>query len=78
MFLEITKAEYLDGYRLKLHFNNGAVRIVDLFSSLDGEVFAPLKDVECFKKFSVKYNTIEWENGADFAPEYLYDISKAG
>ena len=75
MFLEITKAEYLDGYRLKLRFNNGMVRIVDLFSSLEGEVFTPLKDIEYFKKFSIKYNTIEWENGADFAPEYLYDIS---
>jgi hypothetical protein len=27
----------------------------------------------CFKRFSVKFNTIEWENGADFAPEYLYE-----
>ena len=45
--------------------------MVDLKSSLKGIVFEPLKDLNFFKRFSVKYNTVEWENGADFAPEYL-------
>ena len=75
MFIEVTKAEYLDGYRVKLLFNNGETKIVDLSQSLNGSVFAPLKDIEYFKRFSIKFNTIEWENGADFAPEYLYEIS---
>jgi len=74
MFIEVTKAEYLDGYRIMLLFNNGEKRIVDLSQSLNGEVFAPLKDIGYFKRFSIKFNTIEWENGADFAPEYLYEI----
>lgn len=77
MFLEVTKAEYLDGYRLRLFFNNGEVRIANLLSSLKGEIFEPLKDIEFFKQFTVKFNTVEWQNGADFAPEYLYEISKA-
>ena len=77
MFIEVTKAEYLDGYRVKLQFNNGETRIVDLSQSLNGTVFAPLKDIEFFKRFSIKFNTIEWENGADFAPEYLYEIGVA-
>lgn len=77
MFLEVTQAEYLDGYKLRLYFNNGEVRVVDLYSSLKGEVFAPLKDIEYFKHFSIKFNTVEWDNGADFAPEYLYELGKA-
>lgn len=77
MFLEIVKVEYLDNYRIKLWFNDGKVKIVDLADSLKGLVFEPLKDLEFFKKFSIKFNTIEWENGADFAPEYLYEIGLA-
>lgn len=77
MFLEVIKAEYLDGYRLRLFFNNGELRIANLLGSLKGEIFEPLKDIEFFKQFSVKFNTVEWQNGADFAPEYLYEISKA-
>ncbi len=77
MFIEIVNAEYIDGYRLLLFFNNGERRVVDLSNSLNGPVYLPLKDIDYFKNFSIKFNTVEWENGADFAPEYLYDISIA-
>ena len=46
---------------------------VDLESDLVGKVFEPLKNKDYFKAFSIKYNTVEWENGADFAPEFLYE-----
>ena len=29
MFIEVIKADYLDGYRVQLLFNNGETRIVD-------------------------------------------------
>ena len=64
----------MDGYRLSLQFNNGERKIVDLTNSLNGLVFAPLKDIDYFKNFSIRFNTVEWANGADFAPEYLYEI----
>ena len=73
MFLEVVKAEYLNGYRIKLWFNDHTVKVVDLAKSLNGEVFVPLRNIDYFKRFSIKFNTIEWENGADFAPEYLYE-----
>ena len=77
MFIEVIEAEYVGGYKLLLLFNNGERRIVDLSNSLKGTVYTPLKDVDYFKRFSIKFNTVEWENGADFAPEYLYEIGKA-
>lgn len=73
-FLEVIKAEYVEEYKVRLFFNDGTVKVVNLLPSLVGEVFTPLKNIEYFKRFSIKFNTIEWENGADFAPEYLYDL----
>ena len=73
MFLEVNKAEYLEEYKIRLWFNNGMVRDVDLSDSLNGEIFKPLLDKEYFKNFTIHFNTIEWENGADFAPEYLFE-----
>ncbi|MDR1582294.1 MAG: DUF2442 domain-containing protein [Prevotellaceae bacterium] len=74
MFLEVTQAKHLDNYRMLLTFNNGERKTFDLQNELNGSVFAPLKQLEYFKKFQIKYNTVEWENGADYAPEYLYEI----
>jgi hypothetical protein len=75
MFLEITKASYINDYKLLLKFSNGAEMIVDLENELNGNVFTPLKDKSNFRRFSIVFNTIEWENGADFAPEYLYELA---
>ena len=76
MFLEITNANYISEYKILLNFNTGYTKIVDLKNELTGSIFEPLKDVNYFKDFSIKYNTIEWNNGADFAPEYLYQIGR--
>ncbi len=77
MFLEVVKAEYVSDYKVKLLFNNNITKVVDLEDSLVGVMFKPLQDINLFKRFSVKFNTIEWENGADFAPEYLYSLPVA-
>lgn len=77
MFTEVVKAEYAGGYRVRLWFNNHIEKTVDLESSLKGKVFEPLKDKEKFKCFTIRFNTIEWENGADFAPEYLMGLPMA-
>ena len=74
MFLEVSQAEYLDKYRIKLTFNNGESKTVDLQNELDGKIYMPLRQLDFFKRFQLKYNTIEWANGADYAPEYLYAI----
>jgi hypothetical protein len=75
MFLEIVQASYIIDYKLLLKFINGAEMTVDLENELNGSVFTPLKDKSKFRKFSIVFNTIEWENGADFAPEYLYELA---
>ena len=75
MFLEISKASYLGDYRILLTFNNNETKIVDLQNELNGVVYEPLRQLDYLQNFQIKYNRIEWANGADYAPEYLYKIS---
>lgn len=76
MFLHVIAVEYLEDYQLKLTFNNGAEGIVDLEKELYGEVFEPLRDKNLFKQVFLTSRTIEWPNGADFAPEFLLEIAE--
>jgi hypothetical protein len=73
--LEIVRAEYVADYRVRVRFNTGEEGIVDLGEALWGPVFEPLKEPAEFRRFSVSdvLHTICWENGADLAPEFLYD-----
>ncbi|MDR0582373.1 MAG: DUF2442 domain-containing protein [Prevotellaceae bacterium] len=72
--LWVKNARYIDEYKIAIDFSNDTRKTVDLKNRLYGEVFEPLKDLEKFKRFKVSDWTIEWENGADYAPEYLYEI----
>ncbi|HMQ51915.1 MAG TPA: DUF2442 domain-containing protein [Anaerolineae bacterium] len=78
MFLHLTEVNYLEDYKLRLKFNNGIIKDVDLRDELYGKVFEPLKEIELFKQVAVNRdtNTIEWPNGADFAPEFLYEVGQ--
>jgi hypothetical protein len=78
MFLHVTRLRDVSPFELSLEFSDSVVKRVDLRGELHGEVFEPLKDPQFFKKVFVnsETGTIEWPNGADFAPEFLYEIGK--
>lgn len=69
----VIKARYIKDYKIWLVFNDGAEGVVDLSDELDGNIFEPLKDLSYFKKFMINGHTLSWKNGADFAPEFLYE-----
>lgn len=71
MFLHVLEARYLRDHSVWLRFNDGTSGEVDLGGELEGPVFGPLRDPEQFKRFRIAYHTLAWENGADFAPEFL-------
>ncbi|MDI6751383.1 MAG: DUF2442 domain-containing protein [bacterium] len=67
----VIDAKYIGSYAVWLRFNDGAEGTIDLSCELEGEIFEPLKEVSCFKKFKIRGHTLSWDNGADFAPEFL-------
>jgi hypothetical protein len=68
----ITRANYLKEFEIELEFNDGTIGVVNLKNKLIGQVFEPLQDVKFFKDFKLNSWTLEWSNGADLAPEFLY------
>lgn len=73
----VINAEYIGNYTLKIEFDDGAVKAVDIEPYIKrGGVFAELGDMEYFKRCFVDLNTVCWPNGADIAPERLYEIGK--
>lgn len=73
--IKISDAEYIGGYQLELTFNNGEVLKVDLQNNLNGKAFKALQDPKMFTQFGLINGTLEWVNGADIAPEHLYELA---
>jgi len=69
----VIRAEYREGYRIHLTFNDNSELTVDFRQRLDGPIFEPLKDPKYFQRFFLDGGTVAWPNGADIAPETLYD-----
>ena len=76
MLKKVIKAKYLTDYKIEFEFNDGKIKTIDFKDLLWGEMFTPLKDVGYFKDFKLNPFTVEWKNGADFAPEFLYDFGE--
>ena len=72
---QLVDAKYVSGYKVWVKFRDGAQGVIDLEDDIWGPVFEPLKDLDYFSKVKLKveWNAIAWENGADFAPEWLYE-----
>jgi len=73
----VVRAAHDEGHRIHLTFNDGTEGVVDFASWLSGPVFEPLKDVQYFERFFLDGGTVAWPNGADIAPETLYEAALA-
>ena len=72
--LALIAAEYIEDYKLRLTFNNGAVRIVDFVPLMQKGICRKLQDKDYFRSFKLDPFTVDWNNEIGFAPEYLYEI----
>jgi hypothetical protein len=65
MVISINKAEYIGDYKIKLLFSDGVERLID-FSNFLNDAKNPMTkkylDKQLFKKFSVDYGDINWND----------------
>jgi hypothetical protein len=77
MILRIIKADICGPHALSLSFNDGTKKIVDVKPLLSGPIFDWLKEPPYFARVTLDpvCGTVVWPNGADFAPEALYELA---
>jgi hypothetical protein len=73
----VVHAEHAGGFRIHVTFNDGIEATIDFQQWLAGPVFEPLKDAAYFRRFFIDGGTVAWPNGADIAPETLYEVAQA-
>ena len=75
MLIKVVDANYVKGHEIEITFNDGFHATIDLKDHLQGEIFKPQRSEAFFRNFRLNRWTIEWENGADFAPEFLHELA---
>jgi hypothetical protein len=76
--IDVTAVTVLDDRVVRLTFETGEVRDIDLEPLLWGPAFEELADDEVFRQVRVDPNagTIVWPNGADLSAHTLYVQSR--
>lgn len=73
---DIVKVKVLEDYKLYLMFETGEEKICDMSELIkNSKMYSKLNDKNYFKNVKIRKDTLEWENGEDVAPEYLYHYS---
>jgi hypothetical protein len=75
MYLAIKEVKPQENYILLLTFENGEKRQFDMKPYLNLGIFRELRDLNMFNTVKMSFDSIEWENEADFDPEVLYHNS---
>ncbi len=71
----VTSVEVTGRYQLRVGFEDGSSREVDLEPILEGEMYGPLRDPDLFAQVEIdpEVGTLVWPNGADMDPALLHD-----
>jgi hypothetical protein len=74
----IVSVRTLETYELEITFSDGTRGNISLKDRLFGPMFEPLRDLSLFQQITVdEYGAVCWPNGADLAPDALYEQLRA-
>jgi hypothetical protein len=71
---DLRTIKYLRPYVYAVEFDDRTKGEVDLsYLLMRGPIFKPLRNIKFFRSARIQGGTIAWPNGADLAPETLYE-----
>ena len=73
MYFSVKKVEPTAEFTLILTFENGEKRVFDMKPYLNTGIFSELQNLDLFNTAHISFNTVSWDNDADFDPEALYE-----
>jgi Protein of unknown function (DUF2442) len=73
----VVHAEHRGGFAVHVTFDDDIEATLDFRQWFHGPIFEPLKQTEYFSRFFLDGGTVAWPNGADVAPEALYEAAVA-
>ena len=74
--LGVTKVVLRGDYTVYVEFNDGQNGVINFKEALEKdhrEIIRELLDLKKFNTVKLGFHTLCWDNGVDFAPEYLYE-----
>lgn len=70
--IRVVNVDYIKDHTMDLKFSNGEKKRVDFFPLLKSGKKQGLLNKNNFIQFGLNHWTLEWYNGVDFAPDFLY------
>lgn len=70
--IKVVNVDYIKDYIVDLKYSNGEKKRVDFFPLLKNGKKQELLNKNNFILFGLNHWTLEWYNGVDFAPDFLY------
>ena len=68
----ISEVTAIEGYRLRILFDNGEQGLYDCAGLLNFGVFQELRDKRYFERAKAVDGTVVWPHGQDICPDTLY------
>ncbi|AOS84457.1 hypothetical protein BIU88_10130 [Chlorobaculum limnaeum] len=73
MYPSVIKVTAEKDYQIVVEFDNDEPGILDMKPYLNFGVFKKLADPAVFGSVKVSFDTVEWANGVDLDPEFVYE-----
>ncbi len=73
MYPSVKKVTAAENYQIIVEFDNDESGVLNMEPYLSFGVFNKLKDPGVFNTARVSFDTVEWVNGIDLDPKFVYE-----